>query len=121
MKAGAVIAAVGALAVLGASSLQAQTLTASASIEAVRPTENPDQQVPVTFDRALPSRARLTRSGDIVTEAPPPPLIEQWWFWVAMLAAAGAIVTVGVVATAPERFVPGGELGASRTDEWMRY
>ena len=99
----------------------AQTLTATASVQSVRPVEDPEQRVPVTFDRALPSRAHLTASGDIVTEAPPPPLLEEWWFWAAMVAAAGAIVTLGVVVTAPERFVPGGELGASRTDEWMRF
>lgn len=98
-----------------------QTLTASVSVESIQPTEDPDQRVPVTFDRALPSRARLTESGDIITETPPPPLIEEWWFWAAMIAAAGTIVAVGVIVTAPERFVPGGELGASRTDEWMRF
>ena len=50
-----------------------QTRTASVSVEALRPVEDPDQRVPVTFDRALPTRARLTESGDIITEAPPRP------------------------------------------------
>ena len=121
MKTTAAIASLGIVLFTTGGSVKAQTLTATASIESIRPSEDPDQQVPVTFDRALPSRAHLTKSGDIVTEAPPPPLLERWWFWVSIAAAAGAIVAVGVVVTAPGRFVPGGELGASRTDEWMRY
>ncbi len=94
------------------------TTATTANIVQVAP-EDPESGVPVTFERPLPNNVQLTPSGDIVTNPGDVPLMQRWWFWAIVVGAAAGVVIGGVAITSSDRYTPQGELGASRTKDWM--
>ena len=75
--------------------------------------------IPMRFDDAF-VRARgaeLDARGEDVKR----PVLATWWFWGLVAAAAAGVVVTGVVLSSGGAFVPEGELGTSKTSDWMRF
>jgi hypothetical protein len=66
----------------------------------------------------------------MIVEPPPPPppggeedesIAGQWWFWTLIgVGVVGAATATALIVTSGDDFVPMGELGYSKLDEWRR-
>lgn len=72
--------------------------------------------------RALPKLSPAERLGIRTNqEGQGSPMITRPWFLAIAGAVAASVVAVGLVMSSGGDFVPEGELGNSKTDEWRRF
>jgi hypothetical protein len=87
----------------------------------------PDGRVTTTSTAPIPMRfddAFIRARGDELvaqSEDVQRPILSEWWFWGLVAAAAAGVAITGVVLSSGGAFVPEGELGRSKTSDWMRF